>query len=57
MSSLDTWPWCVSQSPYTDGFAVRSGTACVSAVGTQIWQCCAALLTNGVSLLETIKHS
>ena len=44
MSSLDTWPWCVSQSQYTDGFAVRSGTTCVSSVGTQIWQCCAAFL-------------
>ena len=44
MSSLDTWPWYLSQSQYTDGFAVRSGTACVSAVGTQLWQCCAAFL-------------
>jgi len=41
---LDTRPWCLSQSQYTDGFAVRSGTTCVSSVGTQIWQCCAAFL-------------
>jgi hypothetical protein len=50
MSSLDTWPWCLSQSQYTDGFAVRLGTTCVSAVGTQIWPCCAAFLQMGSDL-------